>query len=903
MRTSILGHRGTIGIVLLVIMACQFCTIRVESFLTSYSSSYLGTPRSSNLTGRRSTLSLTKLFDMLQSPDDAASPDSFLPKRQNQTDILNEQRDEIRIQDLLSALSLEEENTTIQEFNMGLNSLAPQNPLQADAALALMESLQQKYPDDIRLVQPTSASYTTVIEAYCYHWIPPSSSNYTFAPNFAAERAQALLDHMEQHPNLKPNELSYVFVCQKWAEAVKTETVTGANAQKAHEVLLRLQKQSFETSRVEELSEHVKREPVSRGNNDRSSNTSTQLYNIVLEAWCRRVGHVPQAMDKVEEILLEMETSGPSPNVWIYTSVIAALAQSKQDNLATKASKLMARIRSEGIEPDMYTFTSLLNCWAKTRDKDERKQAATQARAILQEMESLYLHKQQYQAKPSQVSYNTAIRAIGNSLDKNAPEIAQNILEHMYKLTEAEDIQVPPTTMTYNSLIMSLSTAMKAQRSLSRRRSMARRAEYWLSEMTRRSNAGEERVKPNVKTWGAVLRAWADSGLPDSGEQAQRVLDLLQQSHDKNGTAVRPNVVCFTTTMTAWARGTAPAKKALSNVDNLLLEMERRFEETGDLDVRPNKISYITAIDAYCRKSKEKAAPRAQALVDRMVHLYSLEKGYDRPTRIIFNALINAYSKSNDTDAAVQAEEIFRWMESRSEAGDKYLKPDYITLCAVLDAWANQVSRDGALRAQQILEHAESLPLEKRGFRLSVGCHNILIKAWGRSRAPDCVQQAEKILLNLEKRCESESSMETYGKPDVTTYSSVINCCAYFTGDEHGKEEALSAALRTFDKLQRTKEGPNSITYGTLFKAIAKLAPDGIDKEKLVSSLFEKCTSQGLVDSFVLSQVKAASTQEQYRKLVLQPAGLVEQKNDRHKFGKVLSSIPKDWCTSVTRHV
>ena len=76
------------------------------------------------------------------------------------------------------------------------------------------------------------------------------------------------------------------------------------------------------------------------------------------------------------------------------------------------------------------------------------------------------------------------------------------------------------------------------------------------------------------------MRAWAESTQPDSGEQAQRVLNQMQKWYEEGKISVRPNVVCYTTVMNAWGRGNAPSKVALKNVEGLLRKMENLYEET-----------------------------------------------------------------------------------------------------------------------------------------------------------------------------------------------------------------------------------------------------------------------------------------------------------------------------------
>ena len=930
----------------------------------------------------------------------------------------------------------EEEELSITSFNMDLHNLAIEDPQRAQDALEIMEDLYNQDPDNPMFVQPNSASYTCVIEGWCYnsHFNLNSrqnnkqdqqrrtetrdeagdvndsdSENYVddegddtarnvpimFNRDDAAQRTQDLLDIMEEscatNGRLCPNELTYILVCQQWAESHKDDMM-GLKAQKAHDILARLRDAQLQCSDGADVdNNNDDDDSSSRAPRSQSSSPpkpSLKLYSIVLEGWCKRAGKIPHAMDRAEELLHEMEQSSISPsqnasvavtssadskvrdadpaeptprvintrirpNVLTYTSILGGLARSREPDLATRAMDMLERMQRFGVEPDMVAYTSVLNCWAKAVSRQERQVAASKALQILQDMEDMYLHEEKYHVKPNVVTYATAIKAIGNSFDPNAPALCEQVLERMYNLTESGKINVPPNTGTYNAVITSLSncggpgsTTSKAQRLAN-----VRRTESLLVDMIKRSRFQKETaVEPNIRTWGAVLRAWADSGQPDAGEQAERVLNRLQEWYDDGKTSVRPNVVCHTTVIRAWGRSAGTkgvsSKEAMDRIEKLLQKMEDMYEETLDPDIRPNKITYVTAIDAICRHCpKETVGSKVQGIVDRMMRLYGKGLGHDRPTRIVLNALINAWSKSSEPNAAPNAERIFQWMESQYKSGrDDFVKPDRVSLCCVLNAWANaaQFDPDAALRAQQILDYTESLSAEERGFRHSVICHNICIKAWGRSRAPDSVERAEAILLKLEEQerelndlrgssspgddktspnddedseeVDDLTTMSDIIVPDITTYSSVINCCAYYVGDEEGRRKALEVALRTFDKTLRYCEknnnkkvagsaaagdGPNHIVYGTVFKAISKLVDQRNDKDQLMRQYFLQCCEHGQVDAFVLSQVRGGSSRELFRDLVLTPSSLRGKNADTLDVNALLKYVPSAWTRNV----
>lgn len=102
----------------------------------------------------------------------------------------------------------------------------------------------------------------------------------------------------------------------------------------------------------------------------------------------------------------------------------------------------------------MVAYTSVLNCWGRAVSWTERERASHRAIEILRTMEDMYVKEEKYHVKPSTVTYVTAIRAIGNSVHPDAPRIAENVLWHMYNLTETGTINVPPTGKTSSSSVL-----------------------------------------------------------------------------------------------------------------------------------------------------------------------------------------------------------------------------------------------------------------------------------------------------------------------------------------------------------------------------------------------------------------------------------------------------------------
>ena len=79
-----------------------------------------------------------------------------------------------------------------------------------------------------------------------------------------------------------------------------------------------------------------------------------------------------------------------------------------------------------------------------------------------------------------------------------------------------------------------------------------------------------------------------------------------------------------------------------------------KLYEKGDLQVKPNVVTYGAVIDAYAKSGEKHAAARADALLAKMIHLNQMDPStYSdlRPNTYVFNTVINAHAKSKEVRA------------------------------------------------------------------------------------------------------------------------------------------------------------------------------------------------------------------------------------------------------------
>ena len=91
-------------------------------------------------------------------------------------------------------------------------------------------------------------------------------------------------------------------------------------------------------------------------------------------------------------------------------------------------------------------------------------------------------------------------------------------------------------------------------------------------------------------------------------------------------------------------------KNAAREAEKLLGKMDILYEN-GDVNVKPNVVTYGAVIDAYAKSGEKHAAARADALLAKMIHLNQIDPTTHSdlsPNTYVFNTVINAHAKSKE---------------------------------------------------------------------------------------------------------------------------------------------------------------------------------------------------------------------------------------------------------------
>lgn len=339
----------------------------------------------------------------------------------------------------------------------------------------------------------------------------------------AVDRAEKLLQDIQDSPDLQPNTVLLNSVMSTW---VKSRTPQA-------------------TQRTQELLEQMERTNSTYPPDLISYNT--HIHALSLHA--KRPGYAQRAND----LLLQLEKKYKKgqlsfrPNLFTYNLVIDAWSRAGDYDAAWSAVRVLRSLISSDQTPDPDTFS--FNQVFSALSKSTKPGAAALAEKLLGYMEDAYKLKMHPNAKPDVIGYTSVIVTLTRSREPDAAERAERILTRMKERYQAGESYMKPNRACFNALIDCWAKSGRGTFA-------ARKAEALLREMEELCALGDQAVSPNIVTYNAVLNSWAKSGTRCCGNQAEKYLDRMWKLYHDGDGAIAPNEFSYNTVRDAAAEET-----------------------------------------------------------------------------------------------------------------------------------------------------------------------------------------------------------------------------------------------------------------------------------------------------------------------------------------------------------
>lgn len=339
----------------------------------------------------------------------------------------------------------------------------------------------------------------------------------------AASRAEQILERMEylrKNGNVKiqPTTFSFATVISAWGKARANTNVEGKeNAERAQFILEQMKAFLKSVEKEEDGSKYTK-----------YIAPDTVVYNTVIDAWSRSKD--PIAGTKAEELLFEMEElqrqgSNVAPDAITYNSVINCHAASGHINAAKKAEKILQRMElaaknGSKIAPNVRTYNQVLKAYSQ---RSSSPGAAQRADMILMYM----LRSDNDAIKPDVFSFSTCLDVWAKSKEPGKAEKAYVILQKMIEFHKTSgNAKMKPNEVTYNTVFNAC--AFSAFTAEDEKKRALQIAVIAFNEMK-----SSDLVKPDAISYGMMIKCVAN--LVPQGKIRNKMASDLFDSCRKEG--------------------------------------------------------------------------------------------------------------------------------------------------------------------------------------------------------------------------------------------------------------------------------------------------------------------------------------------------------------------------------
>lgn len=752
-------------------------------------------------------------------------------------------------------------------------------PEQAESLVKLMKRLDQD--GSLQNVKPNVFTYNSLIDC----WSKSGRKD-------AGENADRILQKMEASDDVQPDRISYNSVIYTWAHISK-------NIEQAEAVLRRMFysfKSGNYAAKPDLDSYHFILEELQRiaGSDDEATRKAEmylkrtkrsglipnlKTYNFALTCWAK--SKASNAGGAAEALLREMKAPPGEhdryapvpvkPNSRSYSSVITAYANNGQAKQAEMIFKSMYREYNRGntsVKPKLRNFNTVLAAWDKCKSvsDNERVKAMVKLLADLPKTGALSM-------KPDIISANTLLHCLAKSDAVESQNYAESVLSSLETDYEAtKDPSLRPDKYSYTSL-------MRAHANVG---DLYNTKETLKRMMAQYAN-GNEAAKPDIFCFNNVLLAIARGSRGRNSDAGLLAEEVFKEMQGYKGLDIHPNRASYTLKINCWAA--SGDSQTGEQADRILEEMEQ-LAAAGHPEMKPDAITISNAIHAHAKCGNP---VKAEALLKQMLADYSNGNSRMRPTLQTINMFLASLAKANTKDHAEKADAYLREMLAFQDSLSSFdLQPDAVTFTTVISAWANSGDPKAAERAKALFREAEMLsqsPDHKlvldAGFYRSVirACalsgdviiaesllqdivdgdefgnvkpdrfmYLALLEAYSKSDLMDAAEKAEALLIRMNTLAEETGNSSI--NPDSACYRFVLECWSTKSDNLKMAADRSEALLRAMEKKVNSGESnlkPDPATYKMVINTMSRAG----DTEGAKWVLKQMYDDKGKLEAFV----------------------------------------------------
>lgn len=310
--------------------------------------------------------------------------------------------------------------------------------------------------------------------------------------------------------------------------------------------------------------------------------------------------------------------------------------------------------------------------------------------------------------------------------------------------------------------------------------------------------SGESRLKPDYRSYVIYLDCIVKSQKFRAAEEAEKILDRLEELFlNMNDSENELNNYAYNSVMYAWAN-TLDRREGFIRASNIMQRMKALSKDTGNENLKPDKVSYSTLMMALMRYKREGAGDECRKLLSEMEQEYS--------------------------------------------NGNKNLQPDIINYANVIKALSVSKEPDAA---NDLLSKVESLVASGTCDFPTVACYNHVMSAYVRIKNKECLKRANEILERIRRAKANGNVKAVYDINTISIYMAAIefNRCSFATLED------IKTAKEMFEEVcereKRTEFGPSLELWLSLLIAAMNVSPPTM-KAEISASIFQSMKESGV---------------------------------------------------------
>eukprot|EP00549_Striatella_unipunctata_P023135 CAMPEP_0118688092 /NCGR_PEP_ID=MMETSP0800-20121206/8735_1 /TAXON_ID=210618 ORGANISM="Striatella unipunctata, Strain CCMP2910" /NCGR_SAMPLE_ID=MMETSP0800 /ASSEMBLY_ACC=CAM_ASM_000638 /LENGTH=339 /DNA_ID=CAMNT_0006585327 /DNA_START=393 /DNA_END=1409 /DNA_ORIENTATION=- len=288
--------------------------------------------------------------------------------------------------------------------------------------------------------------------------------------------------------------------------------------------------------------------------------------------------------------------------------------------------------------------------------------------------------------------------------------------------------------------------------------------------------------------------------------------------------------------------------------------MLRSFRETGNERIKPDAKSWAQVMKVYAQEGGRENTKRVIEIFDEVTEAYENGEEDWKPDANIYGALIKSYGCDGRHSYREKALRLLGEMIERYQAGEKHLRPN--VGCFIHAIQAQQRATNGAETAEVLLNMLEEFAVgENADLKPSKRLYNLVLRLMSWCDDQEKAIRADKLLNKMIEMGKTDSAC----KPDVNSYNTVLNTCAFFPTNTDKAILTINlqiAVARIKELCSSDTVKPDDNSYASFIRCCSRLIPTGAKRDAVVGSMFKRACDSGLVSGHVLSSYRMAASRQ-----------------------------------------